>query len=53
MKRQSNQMKQLKRMFDESYEAYRKTNGAIVAELRKQGVNASLCKKPAMLEPSV
>ncbi|QMT16069.1 hypothetical protein H1Q58_08720 [Planococcus maritimus] len=50
MNRQSNQLKQLKRMFDESC---RKTNGAIVSELRKQGVNASLCKKPEILEASV
>ncbi|MGM0897975.1 MAG: hypothetical protein ACQEV0_08745 [Bacillota bacterium] len=53
MNRQSNQMKQLKRMFDESYEVYRKTNGAIVSELRKQGVNASLCKKPEIVQASV
>ncbi|MFK8793272.1 hypothetical protein ACWNS2_11030 [Planococcus plakortidis] len=50
MNRQSYQMKQLKRMLDESY---RKTNSAIVSELRKQGVNASLCKKPAILELTV
>lgn len=47
MNRQNNQLAQLKRMLNESYEVYRKTNEAIVSELQKQGVNASLCKKPS------
>lgn len=43
------QLQQLKKVFGESYEACRKTNEAIVSELKKQGINASLCQKPSYL----
>lgn len=49
MNGKSNRWMQWQRLLNESYDVYQKTNKAIVSELKKQGVNASLCKKPASL----